>query len=224
MRDSLEDPGFSTTLQYKIASILRTRQEYTEMERVLLSILAEKDSLWTNAHLAESNTGTASFVQASASFARSAMTRTLTEHGIIRFMEFYRYNNASVEQAHRLLGFYYAAQGRPSAEQHLMFAFLIQNTIIIEEVRRRQFDFVFTDFETLAREINRNQLLLSFVEEVEYYRTVYYFAVSLFRNGKASVARDLWSFLSTQPQAGQWRDRSIGQLRNPRQYPVVEMP
>jgi hypothetical protein len=219
MRDNLEDPGFSTALRYKISSIHGTRQEYTEMERSLLYIINDLDTLWINSNATET-----SYQQASASFARSAMTRTLENDGVNRFLELYRYNNLQVEQAHRLLGFYYASTGRPSAQQHLMFAFLIQNTIIIEEVRRRQFDFIFTDLPALAREINRSALLLSFVDEVEYYRTTYFLAASLFRNGRLPIARTLWEFLATQPQAGEWHGRAIEQLRSPRHELIVERP
>jgi len=224
MRGNLEDPGFSTTILYKIANVQRTRQEYVDMENVLLSIIADKDTLWTNAMLAENTTGRMPHDQASAAFARNAMAKTLTDYGINRFMVMYRYNNSSVEPAHRILGLHYAVQGRAAAEQHLMFAFLIQNTIIIEEVRRRQFDFLYTDLSALAREINNSQLLLSYVDEVEYYKTVYYFGISLFRNGKTAAARTLWNFLASQPQAGEWHNRSVSQLRNPRLEPIVIMP
>ncbi|MDR3019791.1 MAG: hypothetical protein LBU66_02685, partial [Treponema sp.] len=134
----------------------------------------------------------------------------------------YRYNNSIVEPAHRELGFYYAAFGRPLAQQHLTFAFLIQNTIIIEELIRRQFDFTFTDLETLAQAMNKNPLLVSYVEEVEYYKTIYHLGMSLYWNGRQSVGRSLWTFLSTQPQAGEWQRRAIMQLREPRMEAIAE--
>jgi hypothetical protein len=238
MRELLEDSGFSVTLQYKISDILRIRQEYNEMERTLLSIIADLDTMWVNAEIRENATAAGEaggttpvpYAQASASFARAAMTRTLENDGINRFLELYRYNNRIVEQAHRLLGFYYTMSGRPSAQQHLMFAFLIQNTIIIEEVRRRQFDsdnyknFVFTDLSSLAEEINKNALLLAYVEEVEYYKTIYYLGASLYRGGRITVANGFWSFLASQPQAGEWQSRAIVQLRSPQLEPIIERP
>ena len=232
MRELLEDTGFGVTLQYKISDILKTRQEYNEMERVLLSIIADLDTLWANSEIRESAPAAAGdagttpvpYAQASASFARTAMTRTLENDGVNRFLELYRYNNRIVEQAHRLLGFYYTISGRQSAQQHLMFAFLIQNTIIIEEVRRRQFDFVFTDLSALAEEINKNALLLSYVNEVEYYKTVYYLGASLYRSGRITVARGFWSFIASQPQAGEWQSRALVQLRSPQLEPIIEMP
>ena len=225
MSANLEDPGFTTALRYKIASVLSTRQEYNEMERALFSIINELDTLWTNAaSFSASANNVAGTRQALASFARSAMTRTLENDGINRFLELHRYNNISVEQAHRLLGLFYVNRGNSSAQQHLMFSFLIQNTVIIEEIRRRQFDFTFTNLDVLVQEINRYPVLLSFVDEVEYYKTTYYFAASLLRNGNTTVARSLWEFLAAWPQAGEWQGRASSQLRNPRFEPIVEMP
>jgi len=232
MRGVLEDPGFSTTIQYKISDMLRVRQEYNEMIRILDSIIAEKDTLWSDAAAKENHGGTdsrgnpipAPYSLASASFAKSAMLNTIKEHGFNRFMVMYRYNNSVVEKAHRLLGFHYALQGRSSAEDHLMFAFLIQNTVIIEEVRRRQFDFLYSDLPSLARQIDRSPLLLSYIEEVEYYKTAYYFAASLYREGKTGVARTIWSFLASRPQAGEWHGRAVSQLNAPRFEPIVERP
>ena len=228
MRYALEDPGFSVTLQYKIADILRIRQEYFDFERIMLSIITEFDTLWINSASGETarlNTQTAvPYDLASASFARSGMTRMLEEDGINRFLEMFRYNNTAVEPAHRTLGFYFAISGRPSAEQHLMFDFLIQNTVIIDEIRSRRFDFSFTNLAALMEEVNRNQLLLSYIDEVEYFRTAYYLAASLYRNGKTLAARGIWEFLAGQPRAGEWQTRAASQYRSPRPETLVEMP
>ena len=238
MRELMEDPGFGVTLQYKISGILRIRQEYNEMERVLFSIINENDSLWTNARRGEvsrmeyinhRNTypdreiPPVPHVEAVASFASQAMARTLENEGINRFLELYRYNNTTVEQAHRLLGFHYAVTGR-DAEQNLMSAFLIQNTVIIEEITRRQFDFSFTNLLALTQEINKREILQSYVNEVEYYKTAYYLAASLFRNNKNASALEIWEFLASVPQAGEWHSRAVMQLRTPRLEPIVEMP
>jgi len=238
-----EDPNFGITLQYKIADIHDTRQEYTDMIKVYESIINNSDSLWINsskAIAANPNNGsqntTLPYEQAYASFEKSAMTKTLTDHGINRFLELYRYNNEKSEKAHRRLGYYYAVRGRPSAEPHLMFSFLIQNTVIMEEIKRHQYNFAFTtqkdargenQIHTLAElseMANKNALLVSYMEEVEYYKTAYYLSISLYRNGKPSVARTLWEFLAVVPQAGEWQSRAINQLRYPHFEPIVEMP
>ena len=213
-----EEPDFSTDLLYKIAHIRRIRREYNEMERVLLSIL-KSDRLWTMSQ-DENPSGI------SRSFIRQAMTRTLTNKGPNQFILQYRYRNDESNEAHRLLGFYYYLSGRHRgrAHEHLMFSFLIQNTVIIEELRRLRFDYTFIDLDNLAVEINRNPQLSEYALKNEYYKTAYYLAVCLYAEGNTSSALELWGFLSRQIPAGEWRNRSIAQLRSPYLEPAVEMP
>jgi hypothetical protein len=242
LRELFENPGFDIELLYKIADIYKNiplknnggsqynQRAYNEMERTLLSII-ETDTLWSNSQKAERAAPgeTVPYTEASASFARQAMTRTLENEGLGHFLALYRYNNAQVEQAHRLLGFYYSLSGRPRSQEHLMFAFLIQNSIIIEEVRRRQADFSLSEGAPLARlaalaDEMRSPLLAGFAAQVDYYKTAYYLAASLYGNGKTAAARELWTFLAGRNEAGEWRDRAAGQLRRPHTEPVVEMP
>ena len=221
LRQLLENPDYATELLYKIADIRRIRQEYNEMEGVFLSILSN-DSLWSG----EGSAGNTDLLPGtSLSFAKQAMIRTLENNGIDRFITQYRYSNNKSADAHRILGFYYYTSGRHSrAQEHLMFAFLIQNTVIINEILDRSFDFSFTTLEALSAEINRNPLLLDYVEKNEYYKTAYYFASSLHGNGKTFPARGIWNFLSTQNNAGEWRTRAISQLRSSRVERIMEMP
>ena len=219
MRDLFENPGYSSELLYKIAEIRRVRQEYIEMEKVLLSILST-DNLW-------SGEGPVSGMQAgtSASFAKQAMSRTLENNGIDRFITLYRYNNNESALAHRLLGIFYYETARYSrAQEHLMFAFLMQNTVIINEIIRRRFDFAFSTLEVLGAEITANPLLAEYVERNEYYKTAFYLANSLYGNGKTVAARSIWSFLASQNQAGEWRTRAQTQLRSPQVERAVETP
>jgi len=219
MRNLFENPGYATELLYKIAEIRRIRQEYNEMERVFLSILSA-DSLWSSEDSNDANrTGNRD------SFVKQAMTRTLENNGIERFITLYRYGNDESAHSHRLLGFYYYGSGRHArAQEHLMFAFLIQNTVIIDEIIRRRFDFSFTTLEALGAEISRNQLLAEYVERNEYYKTAYYLGNSLYGNGKNAAARSVWNFLATQNRAGEWQTRAQAQLRSPQVERALEMP
>jgi tetratricopeptide (TPR) repeat protein len=216
-RDLLEDQEFGVELLYKIAGIHKTRQDYVEMEKTLLGILTEKDAggnprdpLW-----------------AEESFAKTAMARTLENEGINRFLTLYRYLNTGGEAAHRLLGFYYYASGRQSpgpAGEHLMFAFLIQNTVIMEELIRSRYDYTFTTLEALMGELDRRPALQEYIEKVEYFRTAYYLGTALYGAGKLNAARSLWTFLAGQDRAGEWQNRARRQLRQPFNERAVEMP
>jgi tetratricopeptide (TPR) repeat protein len=220
-RAMLENPGFDVDLLYKIADVNRKRHEYTKMERRLREIVegtvqdgSPRDSLWAG-------TGSAQ------RFARNAMARILENDGLARFLTMYRYNNLGVERAHRLLGFYYFATGRQSpgpARDHLTFAFLIQNTVLLEEVSRGRFDYTFTDLESLLEEARRKPSLLSYLEECEYYKTAYYLGNALYGDGKVGTAREFWTFLVGQEEAGEWRGRAQAQLQSPFVEKAVENP
>jgi tetratricopeptide (TPR) repeat protein len=231
LREIFENSGLAVELQYKIAAVCRTRQEYNEMERVLLSILAG-DSLWSGSSSREAlrNQQAGSIPpqaesSAAASFTRQAMTRTLENNGIERFLMLYRYANTETVEAHKQLGFYYYVSGRHSrAQEHLMFAFLVQNTVIIDEVIRHTYDFAFSTMEKLADEINRYPILTEYAEINDYYKTAYYLGTSLYGNGKTASAMGIWRFLSTQSRAGEWQTRSVGQLKAPHVERALEMP
>jgi tetratricopeptide (TPR) repeat protein len=208
-RALLEAPGFDLELLYKIADIHRMRQEYTAMEERLLEILM-RDSLWQ---------------EDSSSFIRTAMMRTLENEGVGRFLTLYRYSSQDTERAHRLLGLYYHALGRHNrGVEHLLFAFLLQNSVMIDEIIRTEFDFAFSSLEALMAQTLRRAPLRAYMEDVEYYKTIYYLGTSLNGSGKLQPARELWYFLSRRNDAGEWNARSLAQLRSPFLERAVEMP
>ena len=214
MQNLMENPGYATELLYKIAAIRRVWQEYNEMERILLSVLST-DRLWSSEE-ESSSTGTELLPGTSPSFAKQAMARTLENNGIDRFITLYRYSHDESAHAHRLLGFYYYVSGRHArAQEHLMFAFLIQNTVIIDEVKRRRFDYAFTSLEALGPEITRNPVLADYAEKNEYYKTAYYLGASLYSSGKNNAAISIWNFLAGQNSAGEWQRRAQAQLQSP---------
>ncbi|MDR2552500.1 MAG: hypothetical protein LBD31_04975 [Treponema sp.] len=196
-RALLESPGFETEILYKIAGLRRMRGEYTEMVFALEEIL-KTDTLWSQE-----------------SFNRTNMMRSLEANGINRFLLLFRHNSPAVERAHRLLGMYYYAYGRHNrAAEHLLFASLIQNTLIIEILKQDRYDYGFTGLEKLAEEAGRKRDLVSFIEDTEYFRTLYYLANSLHAGGRGGAAREIWTFLRDYGP-GEWRGRSANQLRNP---------
>jgi hypothetical protein len=198
--DRMENPAFAVEIRYKIAEIEHLRQRYNEMERQLQSIL-ERDTLW---------------MQDDNSFVREAMNRTIDISGVNRFLQMYRYKNGETEKAHRLLGEYFYVSGRHGkAVPHLIFAFLIQNTTIIDEVIAEHFDFKFTNLENLMTALARRNDLKDYMQETNYYKTVYYLAAALYATGKENPSRELWSFLANRGDSGEWQGRSRAQLRSP---------
>jgi tetratricopeptide (TPR) repeat protein len=216
--DRLETPAFASEILYKSAEAHRHRQEYQEMEKRLLEVLngsdtpngAPRDSLWAGGNQ---------------QFTRSSMARIMENDGIGRFLTLYRYDNTRVEKAHRLLGFYcYASNRHILAAEHLRFAFLIQNTILINEIKKRNYDFTFTTLDDITAAVKGRPDIAGWMDEIKYYRTVYYLASSLFASGKIARARELWTFLANSAEAGEWRGRSQTQLQSPYTDRIIEMP
>jgi hypothetical protein len=109
--------------------------------------------------------------------------------------------------------------------EHLLFAFLIQNSVLIEEIIRTRFDFSFTTLDALMEETPRRPVLLSYLEEVEYYKTLYYLGAGLYGSGRLPPARELWDFLSRRGDAaGEWGVRGAAQFRCPFLERAGEMP
>jgi hypothetical protein len=143
------------------------------------------------------------------------MMRSLESNGVNRFLLLFRHNAPAQERAHRTLGLFYYASGRHNlAAEHLLFAFLIQNTLIIDSLLKTQYDYHFTSLDALTKETAGKREILAYMDEVEYYRTMYYLANSLYGNNRRSTARELWTFLSANAP-GEWRGRAASQLRNP---------
>jgi tetratricopeptide (TPR) repeat protein len=208
-REFLENPSFDIEILYRIVDILKIRQDYIEMEKRAIEIL-EQDTLWFGD---------------SGIITKNAMLRILENEGMNRFLTIYRYNNSIVERAHRLLGLYYYASGRYNrATEHLMFAFLIQNTVLIEELIHNQYDFTFSTLNNLVVEVTKKPILVKYMEDTDYYKTLYYLGASLYGNGKTIPAQQFWVFLSNRSGIGEWSGRARSQLRNPVLDKVVEMP
>ena len=200
MREFLKDSGFEIEIMYKIVDILKIRQDYSGMEVWAQKILA-LDSRW------QGDSGIRT---------RNAMMRILEEYGINRFLVVYRHNNFTVERIHRILGLYYYASGRyDRAVDHLMFSFLIQNTVIIEEMLLSQYDFSFSTLDNLLNSLSRRYDLLEYIDDVSYYKTMYYFGAALYSFGKSVPALQLWTFLSRRSDIGEWAGRARNQLSRP---------
>ncbi|MDR1788244.1 MAG: hypothetical protein LBR16_07335 [Treponema sp.] len=217
-RELFEAPGFRTEVLYKIAEMRRLQKKYAEMERALLDILSRGgegdtplDELWE----AESNTRT-----------RRAMAQILGRaDGLGRFLSLYRYGNTSAERAHRALGFFYYESGRympGPALEHLMFSFLIQSTVVIDEIKRRQYDYEFSTLEDMMTRLRRIPAALDYLDKNEYYRVLYCLGCAFFGADNPAGARQFWAFLAAEPLAGQWQPAAARQLASPQiERPVL---
>ncbi|MDR2481227.1 MAG: hypothetical protein LBD07_02920 [Spirochaetaceae bacterium] len=201
-------PAWRINVLYKIAEVSRDMQNYTKMESTLNEIL-KNDKFWNE----------------SGNFIRNAMTKTLSNDGINNFLVMYRNKNSMTEQAHRMLGEFCYKSGRYMlAENHLSFAVLEQNTVLIEEAKRKRFDYAFSTLDDLIHEINRRPDLKKYMIDVEYYRTLYYLSTALYAQRKTAAAKEIWTFIAGHNEAGEWSRRSQNQLVKPFVEKTVKMP
>jgi hypothetical protein len=199
-RELLEAPGFDVEILYTTAELRRLRREFNEMEETYREILT-RDTLWT---------------QDADSFMRQAMTRTLENNGVDRFLFMYRYDNSAAEKAHRMLGFYYYDSGRyHNAAEQLLFSFLIQSTLLAGELTRRDYDYSVSSAANLIDAAEARSELRSYMAGSDFYKTIYYLGSALYGDGKLRPARELWSLLRGRSAAGEWRTRAEAQLASP---------
>ncbi|MDR3303503.1 MAG: hypothetical protein LBS86_03740 [Treponema sp.] len=216
LRAYLENPAFDIEILYKMIAMLKIKQDYDKMQMRAMQILAQ-DSLYAKENV------------------KGAMAKLLAESGVNRLLTIYRHDNTTAEHAYRLLGLYYYAAKEPRPEEgyaatrlgpaaeHLMIAFMIQNTVLINELIRNQYDFAFTDLDELIVNARANPILVDYMNECEYYKTVYYFAAALYAEGKTERARSLWTLLSRHSEAEEWGKRAVNQLRSPFTEQAVEI-
>jgi tetratricopeptide (TPR) repeat protein len=196
-RALMENPEFGTEILYTMAELRRTRREDSEMIKIFEDLL-KTDPLWSRE-----------------SFNRSNMLRSLETNGVNRFLVLFRHNAPKVEKAHRNLGFYYYNNGRHDrAAENLLFAFLIQNSVIINALLESQYDYEFVSLTGLLLDIAGRRDLLAYVGEVEYFKTLYYLANSLYGVNRRRAAREIWTFLRDNA-SGEWSGRARNQLNNP---------
>ncbi|MCL2093497.1 MAG: hypothetical protein FWH12_04800 [Treponema sp.] len=211
-RSLLEIPEFDVEILYRMAELHRVRQEYQEMEMRLREIISGtgptqegRDMFWADNSMIQ---------------IRAAMLRLMENEGIDRFLVIYRYENHLTERAHRLLGSFFYTQGRyTSAVEHLLFSFLIQNTLLINQALLAEFDFTYTSLSELFIFINSRPDLMALLDQMEYYRVLSYLASSLQATGRTRPAAELWAFLASRADAGVWGDRA---RRN--SLPIVDVP
>ncbi len=208
-RSLLEIPDEAFTVLYRMAEILRERQEYNEMEARLLDVVAS-DPLWSD----KAN-----------DFLRSSLDRSLANEGIDQVLSLYRMDAVHTAKAHRMLAFHYYSTGRHDrAAAHLTFAFVIQTTAVIDELKRVDMDWKFGGFRAILDAAQKRSTLSGYIAETDYFKTCYYLAASLYATGKQAPAFELWRTLARRQEAGEWRARSARQLQNPAVEKVIEAP
>ncbi len=208
-RSQMEIPEEARIVRSRMAMLHAQRREYNAMESQLLAILSE-DPLWSDQRRG---------------FVRDAMIRNLVSDGVDRFLVLYRHENTATYEAQRDLGVYYYQTGRHDrASSHLLFAFLMAATSVIEEVGSESHEYVFTSFSATLKAAYALEPVREHLKTAEFPKVLYYLAASLYANGRRPAATELWRLASTYPDSGEWGRRSARQLAAPFIEPSTETP
>ncbi|TCW60273.1 hypothetical protein [Treponema sp. J25] len=206
-RSALQEPDFALHILYAMVDVYKARGEYIEYEKTLLAVL-ENDPWWIKD-----------------TFIKKAMQRTLFQEGIEKFLTIYRYDKALFEKAHRYLGFYYYQTGRyERAAEHFIFSFLIQNTLLIEELKRQVFEYTYTTYPDMLGRLMKVPTILEYVKTEEYFKMLYYGAASFYAVGERFLAQKIWGYVATYSAEQEWKSRSSRQLQKPFIEPVNDKP
>ena len=145
--------------------------------------------------------------------------------GLDRFLTLYRHHAPFAYRAHRDLGIYYYRTGRHDrASRHLMFAFLIASTIILDELKYDDIEYQFsTFFESLTTAL-KNDATKTYMVSNEFAMTMYYFGAAQFANGQRKTANELWRSIPASVDNGEWRSRALRQLTSPFVEPTTLVP
>ena len=204
-----EIPDDARQLLYRMADLQSLRREYKAMEESLEGILAD-DELWSDP---------------ARSFTRTAMERTMMNDGLDRFLVLYRHHAPFAYRAHRDLGIYYYRTGRHDrASRHLMFAFLIASTIILDELRYTDNEYTFSTFSESLNAALKNEATRNYMVSNEFSMTMYYFGAAQFANGQRKTADELWRGIPASAENGEWRSRALRQLASPFVEPTTLVP
>ena len=197
------------TVRYALVNIYYETNEYGKYEVALRKIVAE-DKYFINPDL---------------SGMRDAMLRILHSGGFDRLMLLYRLTDLRTLAAHSELGAFMYRTGRyRDATLNLAFSTITDFTTAIEELRRINPDFEFTSIQDLLARSLKDPRLAAYFVSVHLYRDLYYLAASLYANGIAGRAREIWSLdIDYAPKESPWRQRSIVQSRSPFIEPLLDI-
>jgi len=196
-------------VRYALANIYFETNQYGKYEVALREIVAE-DKYFSNQDLGGM---------------RDAMLRILRSGGFDRLMLLYRLTDLRTLEAHSELGAFMYRTGRyRDATLNLAFSTITDFTTAIEELRRIDPDFEFASIQDLLSRSLKDPRLAAYFASVHLYRDLYYLAASLYANGIAGRAREIWALdVDHAPKESPWRQRSLVQSRNPFIEPILDI-
>ncbi len=198
-------PDEKYAIQYLLADIHYQRKSYKNYENVLENILSNQATYAENRY----------------SRLRDGYLKTAVDENFDAFVRLYRLKDDFSRPAHLGLGIFAVRTGRESkAVLHLLFANLAAVSTLIDTLKDRDPDFVFTTLRDLLEKSGRLTSAAEYVEESELHKGLYFLAAALHGSGARSAARELWEIVRDFG-GGEWKVRSRNQLASPQPEPLI---
>ena len=200
-RKSFISPDEQYALLYKMAELYKNRKYYMAMEDHLLRIL--KDQPYFNDD---------DYSQFRASF-----QDIYVKKGLDHLFKLYRIEGAVFStKAHAELGWFYYLSGRfiPSI-LHSLFALNILISNAVTELRRFDPQYEYAELKIFVDRALSRSNIREYFSRSNFFRILYYLAVSNYAAGRPGHATEIWSFLVSTDHAGQYNNLARRQLRAP---------
>jgi tetratricopeptide (TPR) repeat protein len=208
LRTSFTVPGMQYDVLYKSAKLLEALGKYRLMEDKLNLVIADD----------------ANYQETENSRLRTQIEKNFVAKGIDRVLFLYTFTTTTPAAAHAALGWYDYRTGRyEPAVSHLLYATIYRASQMIRYLRDRDVEYQFTSLEDLLARLAANRDLLSYADETQFYKTLYYLGAASAAAGNLPAARATWILLAAQQPAGQFQDLSRRQLARPFVEPLLSV-
>ena len=189
---------------YSLAEIYRKTDQYGKYEKTLLDII-DYDQTSNILNL------------------QYSMLDAFKNYSLDKMFELYRYSESRYNRARTELGIFYYQTGRYTESQiNLVIPLISSASDGFDYIYNRTADYEYRSFDIHIAEINSYGELKIFLENEDYYRTVYYLGAAMFADGYIEQATALWQIAVNYDDPDSiWSVKSSRQLRSPFIEPII---
>lgn len=195
-----EIPDTLPEVHYSRARIFERQRDYGRYENEMSRVF-EYDEWYSSDENAEQ---------------RENQLRVVRENSLSRALVLYRLEPSVFAEPHGDYGAYLVRAGRfAEASPHLLRSAMETFSYAIDEYRRTERDYEFTDLNSFLEEIEESGDVRRIIERRDGWRSTYYLATAIYFDGYSTRGRELWQFIASRPEAGEWADMAAAQLQQP---------
>lgn len=207
-KNYLEIPAEALKILFKLVDIYDRQQHYNQYEETLKTIIDRNED----------------FTHPRTGISANALHRTLTQNGLDKLLELYRFKDDGTLSAFYQLGVFLYRTGRYNeAILHLTFSTVMTFTSIIDFLIEKDPEYRYESIEAVIEKLSENKTLSEFVLDIDLFGQLYYLASSLHEETIDDQARSMWGIVTNHGTYGNWANRAARQLQSPFTEPLLEI-